>query len=298
MQSHQYQIFVPGGNKTALVLGLEGFDAEAALRKAVQDKILANHEHDTDGEVEQVGFISLDKSSPELIMTGGEFCGNATRSAAAYYLLDARSGEIEIKVSGTNKPVKAGLSSKGKQLEAWAEMPLIEDLSKAVIPLEGALYWVSIEGISHLIVPQDKSIPFLQRILSCESKDAQISIAIELLKKTIAENSLSMGKACGVIFLECVSQGSGFLESLGGILKMHPFVHVAAAGTTYYETACGSGTMCVGLLDYFLRRKNVNMRLLQPSGKIITAEVECSDTGALKKGRISGEIQIGEILEV
>ena len=293
MVRYQYQIFVPGGNKTALVFGIDGLESDTALRKTIQDKILAKHEHDADGEVEQVGFVSLDKSAPELLMTGGEFCGNATRSAAAYYFQESRSGDAAIKVSGTQKPVKAGLSSnghssKGTQLAAWAEMPLIEDLSSAIIPLKDGLHWVSIEGISHLVIPQEQSAPFLAKILSCDNKAAQINVAIELLKRTIKENFLPVGKAYGIMFLENVTD----------TLKMHPFVHVVSADTTYYETACGSGAICVGLASCFLSGKSVNLPLLQPSGKIIRAEVECSDSGTITKGRISGEIQIGEVNEV
>ena len=287
MAHYQYQIFIPGGNKTALVFGIDGLENDIVLRKTIQDKILAKHERDLDGEVEQVGFVNINKSAPELIMTGGEFCGNATRSAAAYYFQESRHGDAGIKVSGTQKPVKAGLLTNGIQLEAWAEMPLIEDLSSAIIPLKDGLYWVSIEGISHLVVSKEQSEPYLKRILSCENKAAQISIAIEVLKTAIKENSLSIDKACGVMFLE-----SGFPDD---VLKMHPFVHVVSADTTYYETACGSGAICVGLLSCFLSGKNVNLPLLQPSGKIIRAEVECSAAGKILKGKISGEIQIGEV---
>jgi len=303
MARYQYQIFIPGGNKTALVFGVHGLRDDEVLRKAIQDKILNKHEYDADGEVEQVGFVSLDISAPELLMTGGEFCGNATRSAVAYYFQKARSGDAEIKVSGTQKPVRAGLlsvgqlsaghTSAGPQLEAWAEMPLIEDMSSAIKPLDSGLYWVPIEGISHLIVPIEQSEPYLKNILSCDNKAAQISIAIELLKKTIRDNSLSIDKACGIIFQENVSE-----KGLPDLLKMHPFVYVVSADTTYYETACGSGAICVGLYSSFLSGSSVNLPLLQPSGKIIRAEVECSDSGAITKGRISGEIEIGEVGEV
>ena len=288
MPCYRYQIFIPGGNKTALVLGVDGLDSDGVLRKAIQNKIFAKHKTDADGEVEQVGFVSVDKSAPQLIMAGGEFCGNATRSAAAYYFQQPRNGDTEIKVSGTSKPVKAGLSSKGTRLEAWAEMPIIEDYSSAFLPLKGGLYWVSIEGISHLIVPQVQSVSYLNRILSCENEDAQKNIAFDVLKKTSEENSLSPGKAYGVIFL----------ENIAGLLRMHPFVHVVESDTTYYETACGSGAMCVGLLNSFLSRESANLPVLQPSGKIIRVETGCSDAGEPKRGKISGEVLIGDTCEV
>jgi len=288
MASYRYQIFVPGGNKTALVLGVDGRNADSALRKTIQDRIFAKHKRDADGEVEQVGFISTEKFVPKLFMTGGEFCGNATRSAAAYYLWGARGGNVEIKVSGAKKPVKAGLSAKGALFEAWADMPLPGDLFTAVTPLKGGLYWITIEGISHLIVPQVQSMPFLNKILSCENNDARVNIAIEFLKNTINENYLSIDKACGIIFL----------ENIADMLKMHPFVHVLTADTAYYETACGSGAMCVGLFSCFLCRESVNIPLIQPSGKIIRVGVKYADVGILMNGRISGEIQIGETGEV
>jgi hypothetical protein len=56
--------------------------------------------------------------------------------------------------------------------------------------------------------------------------------------------------------------------------------------------------MCVGLVRSFLSGESVNLPLLQPSGKIIRTEVECSETGKVKLGKISGEIIIGETGEV
>jgi diaminopimelate epimerase len=288
MARYQYQIFIPGGNKTALVLSVDGLSNDKVLRKAIQDKILTRHESDADGEVEQVGFVSGGGSAPALIMTGGEFCGNATRSAAAYFCREMNCEELTIQVSGTVNPIKAGCSSRGTQLEAWAEIPLSIGLSPVCIALSDGLYWVPIEGISHLIVPQAQAAPYLEKFLSCESKAALINIAIELLKKTITENSLSVDKAYGVIFL----------ENSKDVLKMHPFVHVVSADTTYYETACGSGAACVGLVTSFLKGESISLPLLQPSGKIIRAEVKCSDKGVVKKGRISGEILIGETGEL
>jgi diaminopimelate epimerase len=288
MARYQYQIFIPGGNKTALVLGVDGLGNDNILRKTIQDKILSRHENDADGEVEQVGFVSAGGSEPALVMTGGEFCGNATRSAAAYFCRELNCEELAIQVSGTLNPVKAGYSSRGAQPEAWVEIPLSIGLSPACTALKDGLYWAPIEGISHLIVPQAQAAPYLDKFLSCENKAAQINIAIELLKKTIKDNSLSVGKAYGIIFL----------ENSSGALKMHPFVHVVSADTTYYETACGSGAACVGLVTSFLKGESINLPLLQPSGKIIRAEVECSGTGTVKRCRISGEIVVGETNEL
>jgi len=282
MSQIKYQIFVPGGNKTALVFGTEGLETDIKRRCEVQDKIFARHANDPDGEVEQVGFVAPERLAPTLIMAGGEFCGNATRTAAAHYLQN-KTGEIEITVSGATKKLRAGRRITG---EVWAEMPVYENLAEAIMPLSNGTYWVQMDGISHLIVPQRIAASYLDRISACESKAEQLAIAVDLLEKTITENKLSAGEAYGVIFL----------ENTIDMLTMHPFVHVKTAGTTYYESGCGSGAMCVGLVSTYLQGAGVKLALLQPSGKVISADVEHTDGKV--RGRISGAVECGDILEL
>ena len=276
-----YQIFVPGGNKTALVFG--GLEYDAAKRKEIQDKILSRHENDSGGEVEQVGFVSPDKKAPRLIMAGGEFCGNATRAAAAYYL-EVKAGEIEINVSGAIRPLRAGICAHG---EVWAQMPVQPDINAAVRPLPSGEYWVMIDGISHLVVPQRISEPILNRVHSCADNAEKLSIALDFLEKTIAKNALPIGDAYGLMLL----------ENTIDILAMHPFVHVKTSGTTYYETGCGSGAICVGLVSSLLRGGNIKLPLLQPSGKIITAEAG-KDAAGNAWGKISGGVEVGGVFEM
>lgn len=68
-------ILYPGGNTTAIV---EGIPSSQLERKRINDAIMKQFP-----KVEQVGF--LDRSKPLLQMAGGEFCGNATRSAACLH---------------------------------------------------------------------------------------------------------------------------------------------------------------------------------------------------------------------
>lgn len=289
MSHYKYQIYVPGGNKTALVLGLNEFEKNDYLRKTIQDKIFKKHINDSDGGVEQVGFISQDLSKPQLVMTGGEFCGNATRSAAAYYCKQSHANEIVIRVSGTEREfLKAGFFQHDLQCESWAEMPLVEDLAFAVTCLKDGLFWISMEGMSHLIVSQTHSVPYLNDLLHCENAESQIEIARNLKNKVVKENGLPDVDAYGVLFL----------ENIVNVLKMHPFLFVGKAGTAHYETACGSGAVCIGLLNSFLSKKNDELILLQPSGKFIKAEVQLSDAKKVFSARISGEIEIGSIHEI
>lgn len=105
----KYIIYDPGGNKTALVIG-----TYYKQKKEINDRILKLHK-----DVEQVGFISTKNN--QLIMAGGEFCGNATRCSVSYYL-KGQPGLIDIKVSGTSKILKAGIDSLGK---AFSQIPHI-----------------------------------------------------------------------------------------------------------------------------------------------------------------------------
>jgi len=282
MAHYKYQIFIPGGNKTALVLGLDGLENDIVRRKEIQDKIMAERRGDRDGEVEQVGFISLEKPY-HLVMTGGEFCGNAMRAAVAYYL-NGRKGEIELTVSGASKPLSAGISVMG---ETWAQMPVFDDLCSSISHVQNGMYWVSIEGISHLIVPQTLFAAHYSDLFGHRFESPK-SMASRLLKKVADEHSLDTGNACGIIFLENVVD----------VLKMHPFVYVKEAGTTYYESGCGSGAICVGLVSSSFRKESVSLSLLQPSGKFIRAEVDCSENGNKIIGKISGIVEHGNIYEV
>ena len=280
MKKYSYKIFIPGGNKTALVLGSGDLEQNKPLRKEIEQAIFSKHENDPDGKVEQVGFV--DEFTPRLLMAGGEFCGNAMRSAVMHYL-DGCEGTIEITVSGTNQRLLAGINQSG---EVFAQMPLLDKVEDAINCVKGGLYWVTIEGISHLVVPQLQSTPYLKDIYACDGEDKQIEIAVSFLSKTIAQNILPIGEAYGAIFLEQVTD----------TLKMHPFVQVGVAAEDnkpHYETACGSGAICVGLVSALFRGKDallgqtLSLPILQPSGEVIKAEIQCDKTGKIT-GKISG----------
>ena len=81
-----YMIFNPAGNITALVIGDE-YNLEQ--RRLINSRIMEREKN-----VEQVGFLS--QKYRRLTMAGGEFCGNATRCAAFYYLGEKQTIELEI----------------------------------------------------------------------------------------------------------------------------------------------------------------------------------------------------------
>ena len=139
---YSYQIYSPSGNDTALVLPLE---QDAQKRRPVARQIMKLHP-----KVEQVGFLSSKK--PQLLMAGGEFCGNALRAAASFYLAD-RAGELKMEVSGTGgHALKAGRTLSG---EVYAQMLGPHRIHELVEARED-FFLVRLPGIVQVIMPCHK----------------------------------------------------------------------------------------------------------------------------------------------
>lgn len=81
----RYEIFIPGGNPTALVRD-ENYTPKEKIE--INDTIMKSYPF-----VEQVGFID-DKFS--LTMAGGETCVNALRCAAYVYMRDGNLSSVEV----------------------------------------------------------------------------------------------------------------------------------------------------------------------------------------------------------
>lgn len=261
MKEYSYQIFIPGGNATALVFELVN---DLQVRKLVNNGIMHRFP-----DVEQVGFLSVDINRPQLIMAGGEFCGNATRCAAWYYL-KGLPGEIGIKVSGVGKELKAGVT---REYEAWAEMPVYNELNR-IEEIEKGFFLVMMEGIVHIVIMPEESKSYL------EMGDLKTSA-----RSILCQNKLLKYPAAGVIFI----------EKNTNMFKIHPCVYVSEIDTLFYETACGSGTIATGLVIAMLRGKDVEIPIIQPSLKIIKAIVCCNGT-IVTKALISGKIETEGII--
>ncbi|WP_162930909.1 hypothetical protein [Lactococcus allomyrinae] len=237
--NYNYHIYRPSGNDTALV---EGNDFSEKERQEINRVIMSQHPN-----VEQVGFITA-RQPPKLSMAGGEFCGNASRCAAFYYLGGA-DGVLALEVCEGKRKVNVGME-KG---QAWSEIPLIDSIERSVKKLTDDLYEVKLEGITHLV-----SIGYPQNPKHMAMK------FIDKYKETVED-------CLGVIFVEDD--------------EIYPVVWVKKINTLFCETACGSGTMAVAMVEYKKFGNFVELGLRQPSGKWITAIID-------KRGaRIFGEVE-------
>lgn len=264
MQKIKYITYIPAGNDTAFVLK-RGYTKEE--KKKINDAIMKK-----ESNIEQVGFVELGKE-PELEMAGGEFCGNATRSAAHYYL-EGKEGELILKVNGKDY-IKAGINEKG---EAYCEIPLYKGNKKVVEKKENGIYQVRMQGMVTIVIEEENAKKYL------ENKDK----IKEETKKIIEKYQLTNEEAVGVMYLEREKN----------MLKINPIVWVNEINTMFYETACGSGTTGVGIVQAYKENKNQKLNIVQPSGNIINITVE-KDNEKIIKAVISGEIYTdGKVKEV
>jgi diaminopimelate epimerase len=171
--------------------------------------------------------------------------------------LDGKQGEINISVSGVKNTLKAGVNNSG---EAWVQMPVNNNLD--VTEINTGLYLVKMEGIVHLVIQQEQAKHYLDSSKkTIDFKENLKKTASELLQK----NNLGIYPAAGIIFLEDTENG----------IKIHPCVTVPGI-SSYYETACGSGTIAAALVQCFKSKenKNIEISLIQPSNQVIKAVIE------------------------
>jgi len=251
----------PGGNNTGLVLSKIG---DLMEKKKINDLLMSCYPN-----IEQVGFIFVNNNNLNLEMAGGEFCGNATRSAT-FLALDGKVGDLQVKVSGVNSLLKAGVKEDG---EAYAQMPVYEDLSKINQDPENPNAWlVEMEGISHYLIFQDSIFSDNTNIEQTKKE------ALEIIKK----KGLLNFSAAGVIK---VSKDNNEW-------RIDPVVYVKNINTCFYETACGSGTTALGEVLAVLNNASIqDVPVRQPSGEIIKVGVELVNK-KIKYAEISGQVEL------
>ena len=236
-----YSIFDPTGNITAIITS----DTDASERTSEADKVMA-----LEPSVEQVGFFlpGHDGFDAGLFMAGGEFCGNASMSAAALYAINkgAVPGEkssVVLRVSGTPDPVIVELECTGTNaFKGRVSMPEALDITEAEIPDEPDMKVpvVLMPGIVHAIVPE----------------------------------SFGIGKAEKVLPIMCAklnADAMGMMLIDEAMTRITPVVYVPSAGTLVRENSCASGTAAVGAYIAADSAQHTRKSFSEPGGTL-TAE--------------------------
>ena len=244
----RYSILDPTGNTTALVES----DVQVACQPPVAARLMGLHP-----EVEQVGFVRRvdgdDLVQTELRMAGGEFCGNATMSAAALHLLNERPGpdgptSVWLRVSGASRPVEVRLEPVGEcGYRAAVCMPQalgIDEVHLAFGGVDAVLPTVRMEGISHVVIDKDSELFWLRD--DHEAAQRAVRVWCDLL---------------GVGGL-----GLMFVEGQAPELRLTPLVYIPGADTLFWENSCASGSSAVGMCRAEQEGGAVDLRLREPGG--------------------------------
>lgn len=255
----EYCLVDPTRNTTVLVEGTVPESAQPEVAKKLMER---------EQVAEQVGFVSLNPRENNvdisLRMAGGEFCGNATMSAAVLFCEKARlpRGEVcdvTVRVSGTAKPVHVSVDiNESGKYNATVAMPAPKSIEYRDFVYGQSTYHMPIvhfEGISHII-------------------------AEELHDRDIAEAAVRQW--CSELKLS----GLGIMLFDEENLRLDPLVYVPAADTIFWESSCASGTTAVGAYLMKKRGEKIFFKLREPGGEL---GIEADTTGKLL---LSGHVRI------
>lgn len=235
MMNLSYILMNPTGNRTVLVTS----PAEKKEYKSIAHKLLQK-----EPTAEQVGF--LDVSNPaqiKLHMAGGEFCGNATMSAAVYAVKKGiAESPVKMKVSGTKQNLSVEVSAIGDGVySGLVKMPSPSEIKEVELTLggvRGKYPAVIFDGITHIILNGT-------------------GIAKRLAEKTIREWARTLGVNClGVMFYDAKKS------------KLKPLVYVQSPETLYWENSCGSGSVAEAAYLYHAGIKKDVYEFSEPGGKL------------------------------
>lgn len=232
MDTIKYHLFDPTGNVTVLVETGVPVERQPAVAAALLQ---------AEPDAEQAGFLSSGADCDiALRMAGGEFCGNAAMSAAAFFA--ARNGlsnkTVRVRVSGVEAPVAARLEATTAPAGGWrgtVEMPRPLSVGRANLPGGGSPGVVRFPGIAHVIFTRGLEREAAEAAVRgwCAALEAE---ALGLMLFDRAKNSLT------------------------------PLVYVPAGDTLYWERSCASGTAALGAYLAAEAGKPVTAALTEPGG--------------------------------
>lgn len=246
----------PTGNTTILVLSPipAGERAETAARLMKLDG----------GWAEQVGFVSKDGENDRLDMMGGEFCGNASMSLAAFLASERGllTAQVPLVVSGAPDRVNCSVVKNGEDWFCSVDMPLPESLELEEFDFGGKAFrlWTArFPGIFHIIVPEG--------VFSRE--DAERAV-----RKWAADTGAD---ALGILLFSREK------------LEMAPLVFVRATDSAVWERGCASGTSAIGA--YLAIYEGGAVADISQPGGIIEVEAAAA-SGRITVLRVSGKVRL------
>lgn len=198
---------------------------------------------------EQVGFLVAPRSKDAVIgleMAGGEFCGNATLSAAAFAVYKGLTDKrvFNIDASGADEPIKCRVEKVSDYcFSASCTMPQAKRIEAMEFELpnktvKGNL--VEFKGISHFV-------------LEAGDDFAEYMELSRVLKQVVDAGAI------GII---------PYRKLTDKTYKIKPFVHVKAIDSNVFERGCGSGSLALGIYLKQAYGISKEIEVIQPGGVI------------------------------
>lgn len=242
----KYSLFNPTGNITALVETPVSVENQPKIAEQILEK---------EKLCEQVGFVCPGDGEADIIMrmAGGEFCGNATMSAAALYcekekLKEGRNLSVRVKVIGTGI-VPVDIEVKDGKYGGKISMPKPLSIDRVFLEYNGEGYEfpiVHFEGISHMITT---------RVIPDE-------IAVKAIGKWCQDLQLSV---LGIMFY---NEQNNYLR---------PLVYVKEPETLFWERSCASGTTALGAYLFSGDNEKRGYEFEEPGGRLTISLSEKGD---------------------
>ncbi len=285
-KSIEYTLLNASGNITALVLTQDICKSDYTH---IAKEILQKNK-----QVEQVGFLTnfITKNGNtiwKICMSGGEFCGNASRAFASYihnnnekFKLKNKLAEysvFEISCSGCDDIITATIGKTNKNNDnfdannSFIELPINKEISnffekQHIFAEENDIevFVIKLSGITHILI--DKKY---QSVLLSKNNDKN-----NCIKNIISGVNLNEEKAVGVIFYNEENN------------QIDPFVWVKDVDTIYNENACGSGSLAYGI-KVAVTNNNINdISVKQRNNQIINVCIDV-DSKNIKSATIGGK---------
>ncbi|KAA0561719.1 diaminopimelate epimerase [Bacillus sp. CH30_1T] len=266
MQEIEFIKFNPTENMTVLVKTkhLKEEYHQIASRLMAYDSLYA----------EQVGFIEESKNTgadTRLQMAGGEFCGNACMSLAAFIasgnaLPLGCSTTILMEVSGTDELVRCDVKNDMGLYRCSMTMPIPARIKKQMWVVDGKelpVTMIHYQEAVHAVWEAGQVDPSLRR--SAETLARMIKSSYE-------------GNLVGVLLYDPQTH------------ELAPLIHVPDVNSMMWERGCGSGTGSLGAYLAWKQKRCISLQVKQPGGEMhVTADW---DEGSITAVRIEGTVGI------
>lgn len=252
----EYVVINPSGNITILVMSDVEDEEEYYF---VAKKLL-----ELEPAAEQVGFLQYDDESDIILsMAGGEFCGNATMSAAVYYgiLHGLSDGNVVVKSSGADELVNVHIK-KINEWEGTVEMPKPLEISEVDFGNDEKFPVVFFKGIAHVIIDNN-----------CGARPHDEFETKLYSEKKIKEWCEFLGvPAIGIMLCDNIDDIKKIQNFDITEVNMTPLVYVKSIDTLYWESSCASGTTAIGAYIANVMNSNGKINVRQPSGTILSID--------------------------